>query len=201
MAKNKMNLPNKLTIFRILMVPVFLVLFVVEIPCLSENAMRIATAAVFAVTSLTDMVDGKIARKYGLVTDFGKFMDPLADKFLVFSALLGILTNEYFAELRRVFVWAAAIVIFRELAVTSIRLVAAGKSGMVIAASWLGKIKTTTQMICIVTVLLEPVIFPFKIFREQHLLSYITIAAMTLMTLWSGIDYLKTYWKFLDPEK
>ena len=196
-----MNLPNKLTIFRILMVPVFLVLFVVEIPCLSENAMRIATAAVFAVTSLTDMVDGKIARKYGLVTDFGKFMDPLADKFLVFSALLGILTNEYFAELRRVFVWAAAIVIFRELAVTSIRLVAAGKSGMVIAASWLGKIKTTTQMICIVTVLLEPVIFPFKIFREQHLLSYITIAAMTLMTLWSGIDYLKTYWKFLDPEK
>lgn len=201
MAKNKMNLPNKLTIFRILMVPVFLVLFVVDIPCLSENAMRIATAAVFAVTSLTDMVDGKIARKYGLVTDFGKFMDPLADKFLVFSALLGILTNEYFAELRRVFVWAAAIVIFRELAVTSIRLVAAGKSGMVIAASWLGKIKTTTQMICIVTVLLEPVIFPFKIFREQHLLSYITIAAMTLMTLWSGIDYLKTYWKFLDPEK
>ena len=201
MAKNKMNLPNKLTIFRILMVPVFLVLFVVEIPCLSENAMRIATAAVFAVTSLTDMVDGKIARKYGLVTDFGKFMDPLADKFLVFSALLGILTNEYFAELRRVFVWAAAIVIFRELAVTSIRLVAAGKSGMVIAASWLGKIKTTTQMICIVTVLLEPVIFPFEIFREQHLLSYITIAAMTLMTLWSGIDYLKTYWKFLDPEK
>lgn len=201
MVKNKMNLPNKLTIFRILMVPVFLVLFVVDIPCLSENAMRIATAAVFAVTSLTDMVDGKIARKYGLVTDFGKFMDPLADKFLVFSALLGILTNEYFADLRRVFVWAAAIVIFRELAVTSIRLVAAGKSGMVIAASWLGKIKTTTQMICIVTVLLEPVIFPFEIFREQHLLSYITIAAMTLMTLWSGIDYLKTYWKFLDPEK
>lgn len=201
MVKNKMNLPNKLTIFRILMVPVFLVLFVVDIPCLSENAMRIATAAVFAVTSLTDMVDGKIARKYGLVTDFGKFMDPLADKFLVFSALLGILTNEYFADLRRVFVWAAAIVIFRELAVTSIRLVAAGKSGMVIAASWLGKIKTTTQMVCIVTVLLEPVIFPFEIFREQHLLSYITIAAMTLMTLWSGIDYLKTYWKFLDPEK
>lgn len=201
MVKNKMNLPNKLTIFRILMVPVFLVLFVVDIPCLSENAKRIATAAVFAVTSLTDMVDGKIARKYGLVTDFGKFMDPLADKFLVFSALLGILTNEYFADLRRVFVWAAAIVIFRELAVTSIRLVAAGKSGMVIAASWLGKIKTTTQMVCIVTVLLEPVIFPFEIFREQHLLSYITIAAMTLMTLWSGIDYLKTYWKFLDPEK
>jgi len=201
MAKNKMNLPNKLTIFRILMVPVFLVLFVVPFPGLSETAMRIATAVVFAITSLTDMIDGKIARKYGLVTDFGKFMDPLADKFLVFSALLGILTNGYFSDLRTVFVWAAAIVIFRELAVTSIRLVAAGKSGMVIAASWLGKIKTVTQMTCIVTVLLEPVIFPFALFREHHLLSYITIAAMTVMTLWSGIDYLKTYWKFLDPEK
>jgi len=201
MAKNKMNLPNKLTIFRILMVPVFLILFVVPFPGLSETAMRIATAVVFAVTSLTDMVDGKIARKYGLVTDFGKFMDPLADKFLVFSALLGILTNGYFADLRRVFVWAAAIVIFRELAVTSIRLVAAGKSGMVIAASWLGKVKTTTQMACIVTILLEPVVLPFSLFRCHHLLSYITIAAMTVMTLWSGIDYLKTYWKFLDPEK
>ena len=99
------------------------------------------------------------------------------------------------------FVWAAALVIFRELAVTSIRLVAAGKSGLVIAASWLGKIKTVTQMTYIVTVLLEPVVLPWALFREYHLLSYITIAAMSVMTLWSGIDYLKTYWKFLDPEK
>ena len=201
MAKNKMNLPNKLTIFRILMVPVFIVFFAVPIPGLNENLTRIITAVIFALTSLTDMIDGKIARKYGLVTDFGKFMDPLADKFLVFSALLGILTNDYFADLKTVFVWAAALVIFRELAVTSIRLVAAGKSGLVIAASWLGKIKTVTQMTCIVTVLLEPVVFPWALFREQHLLSYITIAAMSIMTLWSGIDYLKTYWKFLDPEK
>ena len=196
-----MNLPNKLTIFRILMVPVFIVFFAVPIPGLNENLTRIITAVIFALTSLTDMIDGKIARKYGLVTDFGKFMDPLADKFLVFSALLGILTNDYFADLKTVFVWAAALVIFRELAVTSIRLVAAGKSGLVIAASWLGKIKTVTQMTCIVTVLLEPVVFPWALFREQHLLSYITIAAMSIMTLWSGIDYLKTYWKFLDPEK
>ena len=201
MAKSKMNLPNKLTIFRILMVPVFIVFFAVPIPGLNETLTRIITAVIFALTSLTDMIDGKIARKYGLVTDFGKFMDPLADKFLVFSALLGILTNSYFADLKTVFVWAAALVIFRELAVTSIRLVAAGKSGLVIAASWLGKIKTVTQMTCIVTVLLEPVVLPWALFREYHLLSYITIAAMSVMTLWSGIDYLKTYWKFLDPEK
>ena len=145
------------------------------------------------------MIDGKIARKYSLITDFGKFMDPLADKFLVFAAMLGILVR--FDYLRDVFVWAAAIVIFRELAVTSIRLVAAGKSGLVIAASWLGKVKTTTQMICIVVVLLEPVVFPWTPFREYHILSYFTIAAMTVMTLWSGIDYLKTYWVYLDPEK
>ncbi len=200
MAKSKMNLPNKLSLFRILMVPVFLVCFAVPLP-ISETAMRIITAVIFAITSLTDMIDGKIARKYNLITDFGKFIDPLADKFLVFSAMLGILTSSYFEDLRGVFIWAAAIVIFRELAVTSIRLVAAGKSGLVIAASWLGKIKTVTQMTCIVTVLLEPVIFPFAICRDQHLLSYITIAAMTVMTLWSGIDYLKTYWVHLDPEK
>ena len=196
----KLNLPNKLTLFRILMVPVFLVILVAPLP-LEDRIIRVVAAALFALTSLTDMVDGKIARKYDLITDFGKFMDPLADKFLVFAALLGILTNDMFSDLRAVFVWAAAIVIFRELAVTSIRLVAAGKSGLVIAASWLGKIKTTTQMICIVVVFLEPVIFPWDIFRKYHVLSYFTIAVMAIMTLWSGIDYLRTYWKFLDPEK
>lgn len=195
-----MNLPNKLTLFRICMVPVFLIIFAAPLP-ISENVMRIVAAVIFVLTSLTDMIDGKIARKYNLITDFGKFMDPLADKFLVFSAMLGILTNDYFSSLKSVFIWAAAIVIFRELAVTSIRLVASGKSGMVIAASMLGKIKTVTQMTCIVTILLEPVLLPFPIFAEQHILSYVTIAAMTVMTLWSGIDYLKTYWKFLDPEK
>jgi CDP-diacylglycerol--glycerol-3-phosphate 3-phosphatidyltransferase len=161
----KLNLPNKLTLFRILMVPVFLVILVAPLP-LEGWIIRVVAAALFALTSLTDMVDGKIARKYDLITDFGKFMDPLADKFLVFAAMLGILTNDMFSDLRAVFVWAAAIVIFRELAVTSIRLVAAGKSGLVIAASWLGKIKTTTQMICIVVVFLEPVIFPWDIFRK-----------------------------------
>ena len=153
-----MNLPNKLTMFRILMVPVFLVLLCVpQIEALiGEKTLLIATAAVFAVTFLTDMIDGKIARKYGLITDFGKFMDPLADKFLVMAAMLGILVR--FEDLRPVFVWAAAVVIFREFAVTSLRLVCAQKAGKVIAAAWLGKVKTTTQMICIVCILLEPLI-------------------------------------------
>ena len=195
-----MNLPNKLTMFRILMVPVFLVLLCVpQIEALiGEKALLIATAAVFAVTSLTDMIDGKIARKYNLITDFGKFMDPLADKFLVMAAMLGILVR--FEDLRPVFVWAAAVVIFREFAVTSLRLVCAQKAGKVIAAAWLGKVKTTTQMICIVCVLLEPLI-PVPLFCEKHLLSYVTIAVMTVMTLWSGIDYLRLYWPYIGETK
>ena len=193
-----MNLPNKLTMFRICMVPVFLVLLCVNLP-MSDTAMRIATAVVFAITSLTDMIDGKIARKYNLITDFGKFMDPLADKFLVMSAMLGILVR--FDYLRPVFVWAAAIVIFREFAVTSLRLVVAGKSGIVVAAAWLGKVKTTLQMVCIVCILLEPVILPFPLFTAHHLLSYISIAAMAVMTVWSGVDYMKAYWPYITATK
>jgi len=193
-----MNLPNKLTIFRIFMVPVFLFLLCVPLP-ISDPVLRIVTAAVFAITSLTDMIDGKIARKHNLITDFGKFMDPLADKFLVIAAMLGILI--YVDYLRHVFVWAAAIVIFREFAVTSIRMVAANKAGLVIAAAWLGKVKTTTQMICIITILLEPVILPFTPFAEWHILSYVSIAAMTVMTLWSGIDYLRQYWPYIGSTK
>lgn len=192
-----MNLPNKLTIFRILMVPVFLIVMV-ALP-LEDTVSRIVCTVIYAVTCLTDMLDGKIARKYKLITDFGKFMDPLADKFIVFAALLGILVK--YTYLQKTFVWAAAIVIFRELAVTSIRLVASGKEGMVIAASMLGKIKTVTQMTCIVTIMIEPVILPFPLFTEYHLLSYVTMALMTVMTLWSGIDYLAKYWKFISPEK
>lgn len=198
----KMNLPNRLTLFRICMVPVFMVILCAPLG-LSETAVRIIAAGVFILTSLTDMADGKIARKYNLITDFGKFMDPLADKFLVFSAMLGILVNDIFADLRVFFIWAAAIVIFRELAVTSMRLVVSSSSGKVIAASMLGKIKTTSQMVCICAIFLEPVIFPssWTVFTEIHIITYVSMAFMTVMTLWSGIDYLAKYWKFLDPEK
>lgn len=191
----KLNIPNKLTLFRILMVPVFLVVSV-SLP-LGDTASRIASAAVFTLTALTDLLDGKIARKYNLVTDFGKFLDPLADKFIVFAALLAILVK--YDYLRPVFVWAAALVMFRELAVTSVRLVAAGRDGSVIAASMLGKIKTVFQMVCIVTVFLEPVILPFKPFREYHVLSYVLIFLMSLMTLWSGIDYIYKYRNYIKP--
>ncbi len=197
-----MNLPNKLTLARILMIPFFLVFLAAPLTFIPSLVRLVCAAVIFIIASLTDMADGKIARKYNLITDFGKFMDPLADKFLVFAAMIGILVYPDFADIRNVFVWAAAIVMFRELAVTSMRLVIAGKDGLVIAASWLGKIKTTTQIICICTVLLEPVLFGTwcDFFNKYHPITYLTMAAMTVMTVWSGIDYMKTYWKYIDPQ-
>jgi len=193
-----MNLPNKLTMIRMCMVPVFIFVLCAPLP-ISEPAVRILAAVIFALTSLTDMVDGKIARKYNMVTDFGKFMDPLADKVLVISAFVGILMR--FDYLEQLFVWATMIVIFREFAVTSMRLVAANKAGAVLAAAWLGKIKTVTQMLCVLCVLLEPVILPFKPFAQWHILSYATTAIMLVMTLWSGLDYLKAYWPYIRETK
>jgi len=95
-----------------------------------------------------------------------------------------------------VLVFATTVIIMRELAVTSLRLLVASSSGEVIAAKWLGKIKTVTQMVCIMTILLEPIVLGD--FGKYHILSYLTMVVMTLMTLWSGYDYIKGYWKFLD---
>jgi len=190
-----MNLPNKLTMLRIVMIPIFMVFLCVSLP-IPEWACRLIAAAIFGLASFTDMLDGKIARKYNLITNFGKLMDPLADKMMVFGAMLGILVYPPCADLRPIFVWAAVIVIAREMAVTSLRLIAASQGGEVIAAAWLGKVKTCTQVACIVVVLLEPLI-PLALFCDWHILSWITTAAMIVMTLWSGIDYFRGYAKYL----
>ncbi len=193
-----MNLPNKLSLMRVIMVPVFVA--VIVLPLFPDTWMRIIGAAIFILTALTDMLDGMIARRFNLITDFGKFIDPLADKFMVFGAMIAILCR--FDYLRPIFVWAALIVIFRELAITSMRLIVSKSSGVVIAAAWLGKVKTVTQIICIITILLEPVIIPeASAIHNMHIFSYITIAAMIAMTIWSGVDYFKSYWKLLDSNK
>ena len=195
-----MNLPNKLSLMRVIMVPLFVAVMVIPETVLPDVWSRILSAAIFILTAFTDFLDGMIARKFNMITDFGKFIDPLADKFMVFGAMLAILYK--YDYLRPVFIWAALIVIFRELAITSMRLIISSSAGKVVAAAWLGKVKTVTQIVCIVVVLLEPVIIPqSSALYDMHLLSYITIAAMTVMTLWSGIDYMKTYWQFLDPTK
>ena len=195
----KLNLPNTLSIIRVLLVPIFVItlLLMREI----EYFGFIVPAIVYIITGLTDMLDGKIARKYNLVTDFGKFIDPLADKFMVLSALISILAWMFLlgnTTLGIVFIPVILIILFRELAVTSLRLVVAGKSGIVVAASMLGKIKTVSQMVGTVIIIIEPMI-PF--FSENHILSYISMAVMTFTTIFSGIDYFKAYLPHIDASK
>ena len=189
--KKTMNVPNTLSLIRALLVPVFVatLLFMIDIPywCC------IVPTIVYILTGLTDMLDGKIARKYNLVTDFGKFIDPLADKFMVIGSQIAILVWMMLngeTKLALVFVWVVLIILLRELGVTSLRLVVAGKSGIVVAASLLGKIKTVSQMVGTVVILVEPLI-PF--FKDNHILSYSFMGIMAFTTLFSGWDYLKAY--------
>lgn len=201
----KMNLPNKLTVLRMIMVPIFVVVLMVS----DALWAGIVGVVLFIGASLTDMLDGKIARKHNLVTDFGKFLDPLADKFMVIAALLVILYKTMRSApdsiFSTVFFWAVMIVIFRELAVTSIRLVVSGSSGIVIAANMLGKIKTCTQIACVVCCLVEPLVYanvPATASMAKLMpVSLATSALMLFFTLWSGINYIASYWKYLDPEK
>ena len=201
----KMNLPNKLTVLRLFLVPIFVVIMMIS-GDLWASALGLL---LFIVASLTDMLDGKIARKYNLITDFGKFMDPLADKFMVIGAMFVILYRSlslYSDKLfSGVFFWAFMIVIFRELAVTAMRLVVSGSSGIVVAANMLGKIKTCTQIACVILCILEPILCAYVPLLAPLApilpLSLISTAAMAFFTLLSGINYIKSYWKFLDPEK
>ena len=187
----KLNVPNTLSLVRALLVPVFVatLLFMRGI----NYWCCIVPTIVYILTGLTDMLDGKIARKYNLVTDFGKFIDPLADKFMVIGSAIAILVWMMLCgqtTLALVFVWVVLVILLRELGVTSLRLVVAGKSGIVVAASMLGKIKTVSQMAGTVIILMEPMI-PF--FQDNHILSYVSMGIMAFTTLFSGWDYLKAY--------
>lgn len=143
--KIDLNIANKLTILRVILIPFFIVLYMS--PLLPEPWNRIAALAVFALASYTDHLDGHLARTRGLVTDFGKFMDPLADKLLVASALI------CFVETGEIAAWIVIIIIAREFVISGFRLVAASK-GVVIAAAMLGKIKTVVQMIMVMMIIL-----------------------------------------------
>ena len=201
MKRNSLNIPNTLSLIRCLLVPVFVasLIFMREI----EIWGIIVPTVIYALTALTDMLDGKIARKYNLITDFGKFIDPLADKFMVISSMVAILVWMLLRgemTLALAFVWVVLVILLRELGVTSLRLVVAGKSGIVVAASMLGKMKTVSQMVGTVVLLLEP-LFVLPIFTEYHLLSYLMMAVMTFTTLFSGLDYLKAYLPYIDSNK
>ena len=200
--KKALNLPNALSLLRVILVPVFMAAVIlckkVETETYLDTFIYCAIPAlVFGITAFTDMLDGKIARKYNLITDFGKFIDPLADKFMVFGALISILVA--YPEISSVFVWVAMLVMLRELAITSLRLVIAGNSGKVLAASWWGKVKTVTQTLCILLIILEGAIWQPEFC--PHLISYVSMVAMTVATLGSGIDYMKAYIPLIDMNK
>ena len=168
-----MNLPNKLTILRVIMIPFFVAALLYDGG--ANQNMRYVAAALFIIASLTDMLDGKIARKYNLVTNFGKFMDPLADKLLGCSALICMI------ELRELPAWMVIIIISREFIISGFRLVASD-NGVVIAASYWGKFKTTFQMIGVVLLI-------FNIPALSTLTTIIVWIALAL-TVISLVDYI-----------
>ncbi len=191
-----LNVPNALSLLRMILVPFFV--WAVLAMDMNSTLGRVIPALIFAVTAFTDCLDGQIARRCNLVTNFGKFLDPLADKFMVFAALF-VMVYKY-TYLHTVFVWVTVLIIFRELAVTSLRLVAAGQSGAVIAASWLGKLKTVSQIVGILVIILEPLMWP--VYGSPICpASYALMALMVLTTLGSGLDYLRAYLPVLDLNK
>lgn len=162
-----MNTANKLTILRVAMIPLFLLILYQNVPF-----GRILALIVFVLASVTDLIDGYVARHYNQVTDFGKFMDPLADKVLVISAML------WLVEAGRMPAWVVALVVARELLVTGLRLVAVD-NGRVIAATWSGKVKTATTMVCIALMLL-PI---------PALLNTVCAGLILITTVYSGVEY------------
>ena len=162
-----MTTANKITIFRVVLIPVFLVLMYLRFPGHMYWAF-----GVFVLASLSDFVDGYIARHYNQITDFGKFMDPLADKMLVMAAMC------YFVECGQMPGWCLAIVLLREFAVSGMRLVAV-EQGRVIAAAWSGKVKTASTMVCLCLMLVF----------ESNLLNLVCIAVIVATTVYSGIEY------------
>lgn len=194
-----MNLPNKITVLRILLVPVFMIVFY-----LPFNNMNLVACLIFIIAAITDSLDGHIARSRNLVTNFGKFLDPLADKLLVAAALIALVGKDMIPS------WFVTVVIAREFMVTGIRLLANGE-GRVIAASIWGKIKTVTQVIAISLLLIDTYKLPagdadiFMINKLQNLvmtfgdspitnligiLSTVMIIISVIITILSGVDYL-----------
>ena len=166
-----MNLPNKLTMFRVILIPFFVIFMLVDITPYDKWI----ALAIFIIASLTDLLDGKIARKYNLVTNFGKFMDPLADKLLVCSALICLVA------LNRIPAWIVIVIIAREFIISGFRLIASD-NGVVIAASYWGKFKTTFQMVMICLMIADIAAISF--------LTAVVMWAALVLTVVSLVDYL-----------
>ncbi len=191
-----MNTPNKLTLLRIGMAPFFLILLLIDFPLHYLFALL-----AFVVAALTDLFDGKLARKNNQITDFGKFLDPLADKMLTTAAFLG------FIELRVGYgiVYITMILLTREFLVTSLRLIASG-SGKVIAADFLGKLKTVSQMTAVIVsifllFLSDEGLLPVFLCPAVEILCTVLLWISAVLTVLSGIDYALKYRKYIDYKK
>lgn len=180
-----MNLANKLTLFRIFLIPVFLVFIAVKIPYGTEIA-----TALFIIAALTDKLDGYIARSRNQITNFGKFMDPLADKLLVSAALISLV------EFHVIPTWIAMIIIAREFAVTGLRAIASAE-GTVLAASWWGKIKTFVQIVAIICALVN-ITYKVPFFNGLTKISMLIAVAVTIL---SGLDYFIKNKEFIRVDK
>lgn len=175
-----MTTANKLTVLRMILVPVYIVFMLVF-------ETKIPALIIFIVASLTDFLDGHIARKYNQISNFGKFMDPLADKLLVTSAIL------IFVEFGQMPAWVAMVIVAREFAVSGLRMLAA-TTGLVIAAAWSGKIKTASSIVAI-CIMMTPIC---EIAVGSISINAICVAVMLVTTVWSGVEYFVKNSKILD---
>ena len=193
------NLPNTLTLIRLGLVP--LIVTVILIPWKNTVLWNVITAAVFGIAALTDLFDGAIARGTNQVTNFGKFLDPIADKMLILGSLIALSGAVRFSYMSLMLVISSLIILLREFTVTSIRMVASKEDGTVIAANFAGKLKTAFSCATVVVILLEDVIVENGGLAGVHLLSYITLAITVILTVWSGITYLTKYFTYIDPRR
>ena len=194
----KMNLPNKLTVARLFIVPIYMIVMFLPI---AELPQRIIAAFLFLITAITDFLDGHIARKRGLITDFGRFLDPVADKIMIFSAMCGLIVMNLEDSVFVISMCVSAFIFFfREIAVTSLRMIASSGKGVVISAGIWGKVKTVSQIVFVMMALLEPIIMN-ALGLDLIIGTYISLAFMTIMTIYSGIGYFKAYFPLINSNK
>ena len=215
---SKMNLPNKLTVLRLCLVPVLMTLLFLPDSVLPWEWAYGIGVVIFAATAVTDLLDGRIARANGLVTNFGKFMDPVADKFMVIGTMLALLfrmmrpdiygLTYVYSSIVVYFFAITIVVIFRELAITSLRLVLVSSSGQVVAAKMLGKIKTFSQTLAIGAMMVEPLLEKLVLYFKPdsclvgvYPICWFLLSAVLVFTLWSGYDYIKGGWKYIVTDK
>lgn len=194
-----MNTPNKLTLLRVLLVPAFVLLFYWQFP-----AHYLIATLVFVAAAITDAVDGHLARKNNQITDFGKFLDPLADKVLVVTAL------SCFLQQQKMSIVCFLLIVAREFMVSALRLVVANK-GTVVPASFAGKLKTAFTMIALITAMVYwsfrldfhafGLAIPDAVYTGAEVLLQILFWIAAVLTVWSGAEYLKAYWKDINPNQ